>query len=421
VNAGSNSVSVIDTVHDVSAGTIAVGQQPGDIAVTRDGAVVVVTNSGSDSVSIIDGASHNVVAEISVGDFPNQVVLAPNGTRAYVTDLNSGEISVIDLAARQVEHTIDMGRSAGPYSIAITRQGQRIYVGTALSRLIYVFDTSTFELVQRAGLSIDPHNIAVRRDEERLYASTDFNIGMHTYSLVRIDRYGDFVELRAPYACSTDSAGGITIAPDGHTGYVACGSDNRTGEVDVIDLGTTAITGQIPVGRRPTGVAVSADGTKVYVTNANDDTVSVIDRATNTVVQVIAVGNRPTSVAAAGPIFRPTPTATEAATPTPKSTQTATEVPTASHTPAPSLCVGDCDGGGTVTVDELVVMVNIALGDAPISACPGDDQWCNRGDPTVGMVVTCIIEGANNSFEGCSELTPPLSRATVFRSHQPHR
>ena len=35
-------------------------------------------------------------------------------------------------------------------------------------------------------------------------------------------------------------------------------------------------------------------------------------------------------------------------------------------TPAAAACVGDCDGSGDVTVDELVTMVNIALGSAPL-------------------------------------------------------
>jgi YVTN family beta-propeller protein len=55
------------------------------------------------------------------------------------------------------------------------------------------------------------------------------------------------------------------------------------GTVSVIDTATNTVTGSaISVGNDPGGVAVSPDGTKVYV--ASFSNVSVIDTATNTVI-----------------------------------------------------------------------------------------------------------------------------------------
>ncbi len=49
------------------------------------------------------------------------------------------------------------------------------------------------------------------------------------------------------------------------------------------------------VGTVPTGVAVTPDGKRIYVTNETDGTISVIETATNTVVDTIAVGTAPTA------------------------------------------------------------------------------------------------------------------------------
>src|SRR5512139_3725002 len=69
-------------------------------------------------------------------------------------------------------------------------------------------------------------------------------------------------------------------------------------------------------------------------------------------------------------------------------------------TPTPTgACVGDCSHHSTVTVDEIILMVNIALGNASISACPGFAQWCNQGD--LGVVISCLIEAVNNALYGC--------------------
>jgi hypothetical protein len=49
--------------------------------------------------------------------------------------------------------------------------------------------------------------------------------------------------------------------------------------------------------------------------------------------------------------------------------------------PAPSrACTGDCDGGGTVSIDELIQGVNIALGTASVFACRAFDANGDEAD-----------------------------------------
>ncbi len=71
------------------------------------------------------------------------------------------------------------------------------------------------------------------------------------------------------------------------------------GTVSVIATATNTVVGSpITVGNGPVGVAVTPDGSKVYVANAVGNTVSVIATATNTVVgSPIPVGDDPVGVA----------------------------------------------------------------------------------------------------------------------------
>jgi hypothetical protein len=62
----------------------------------------------------------------------------------------------------------------------------------------------------------------------------------------------------------------------------------------------------------------------------------------------------------------------------------------------PAACLGDCSGDGEVTVDEILLMVNIALGDADISECLAGD---GNGDQQV--TVEEIIGAVNNALQGC--------------------
>src|SRR6185503_7934380 len=67
--------------------------------------------------------------------------------------------------------------------------------------------------------------------------------------------------------------------------------------VSVIDDATSKVIATVPTGGYPSGVSVSADGTKAYVTNAADNTVSVINTATNTVVATMPTGEVPSGIA----------------------------------------------------------------------------------------------------------------------------
>ncbi|MDC8011030.1 beta-propeller fold lactonase family protein [Tahibacter soli] len=89
----------------------------------------------------------------------------------------------------------------------------------------------------------------------------------------------------------------MALRPDGTRAYVA-NADNNS--VSVIDTATNSVVATIPVGNLPSAVAVRPDGARAYVANFGSDNVSVIDTATNTVTTTIAVGNGPRGVA-----FRP--------------------------------------------------------------------------------------------------------------------
>jgi len=101
----------------------------------------------------------------------------------------------------------------------------------------------------------------------------------------------------------------------------------------------------------------------------------------------------------------PTPTESPLATPTPSATETATPTPTLTATAVPTpLCVGDCNGNDVVTVDELLTMVNIALGNDEVSTC-------EAGDPNHDGQITVdeILMAVNNALNGCPGPVTPLT------------
>ena len=98
----------------------------------------------------------------------------------------------------------------------------------------------------------------------------------------------------------TTSPSGVAVSPDGSKIYVA---NYATAVVLVIDAATNAIVATIPIPEGIPGViptpyvlAVTPDGARVYVTILNGTFVDVIDTSTNTVIASVTVGVDPLGV-----------------------------------------------------------------------------------------------------------------------------
>jgi hypothetical protein len=59
-------------------------------------------------------------------------------------------------------------------------------------------------------------------------------------------------------------------------------------------------------------------------------------------------------------------------------------------------CPGDCNGDGEVRIEEMIVGVRIALGDAAVDACPAFDA---NGDGAVS--IDELIRGVTSTVNGC--------------------
>lgn len=105
---------------------------------------------------------------------------------------------------------------------------------------------------------------------------------------------GDEVKIGASESGPSD----VDVTPDGVKALVTYPSTNKVQE---IDLGTTTVAGTVPVGDTPFKVAINPTGTRAYVTNFGDHTVSVLDLTVSppTVQATIPVGLNPTGIAVA--------------------------------------------------------------------------------------------------------------------------
>jgi hypothetical protein len=144
------------------------------------------------------------------------------------------------------------------------------------------------------------------------------------------------------------------------------------------------------------GIGDACDATQPMQTG------TVLPTSTRTPSQPVPSAT-PTASSTDTPATSPTVTPMASPTATQRSTRTATPTATATATrpvratSTPSHCVGDCGGDGAVTVNEIIVGVNVALGGQTIESCPLFD--CNGNGQ---LTVDCLIRAVNASLDGCS-------------------
>ena len=159
-NAGSNTVSVISTGSNSVVGTIPVGPNPVNVAVSPSGSRAYVTNAGSNSVSVIDTTTLSVVTTVKVGVNPVSVAITPDGTEVYVANGRSSSVSVINTGTNTVVTTIPVGFA--PIKVAVSPDGTSVYVANSGSKSLSVISTATNTVIATVPVGLLPASVAIQ-------------------------------------------------------------------------------------------------------------------------------------------------------------------------------------------------------------------------------------------------------------------
>jgi YVTN family beta-propeller protein len=136
-------------------GRVRVGVSPYELALTRDGRRLFVSNWGDKTVSVVDAASLKVIKTIPVGFNPNDMVLAADG-RLFVACSNENTVYVIDTRTLEVTETISTAlypkapEGSTPNALALDAKRKLLFVANADNN-----DVAVVDIAERAHANVE--------------------------------------------------------------------------------------------------------------------------------------------------------------------------------------------------------------------------------------------------------------------------
>ncbi|WP_206599051.1 beta-propeller fold lactonase family protein [Sphingomonas turrisvirgatae] len=160
---------------------------------------------------------------------------------------------------------------------------------------ISVIDLQTSK-VETTPIPISPHNAQTSRDGRSLFAVGSSGGGHDMSGPGRLLGFNAAVVSSGPvFRVEVGRAPAhVIVDPQGTRAFVTNGGDNT---VSVIDLAQRQTMKSIAVGKSPHGLRMSPDGGTIYVANTADGTVSVLNVQDLTEVARVPVGKAPVQVA----------------------------------------------------------------------------------------------------------------------------
>ncbi len=123
------------------------GDDPGELALTSDGKVLLVVNSGSRTLGIVDPIRRIETGRVPVGDGPRTLLVDRSGNRCYVFNTFSDTLSVVDIRNRALVGSVST--EARPLRGQFNSRGDKLYVIHEGNPYLSIVDPFSLSVVQR--------------------------------------------------------------------------------------------------------------------------------------------------------------------------------------------------------------------------------------------------------------------------------
>jgi len=330
-----NAVLVINAQTGKVIKKIKVGNHPHSVILDDSGKKAYVSNQWSDNVSVLDIEHMKVSDTLTTGGGPAGLCLSKNGRYLYVVNSYTSNLSIIDINSKEERKRLSTGNN--PTGIQMSSDGKSLLVTSRRAQIdpygepvnceLTVVNDSSQRITDRKNLE-SAHimeNIAFTPSGDlafvtlvrpkNLIPSIQVEQGFmmnHGFGIVEQKENGRVIQLLLdePNAYYSDPFG-VVITPDGKKAFISSSGVDCISVIDIdsvrkiidestpemlklysnnLGISSRYITKRISVGSNPKGLALSADGKKLYVAEMLQDRLSVINTESLEVINMFDLG-----------------------------------------------------------------------------------------------------------------------------------
>jgi len=301
-----------DRIHDPAdvgrkvVAEVRVGHEPHGVLTDASGRHIYVLNAGDNSISILDAETLKAIKRLSAGCGPWSAALGPDGKMLYVTNVRPNRGRYRDPPRSEV--TIIETRRGVVVDRAVVAGGNMLQ-GIALAPAGVHLSSS--ERAEHPGKGIVLFTLMRTKTMVPMTRLVQGWVITNGIGVLWPDGQVDQVLLDEPNMSFPDPTD-IAVSPDGRYALISGGGSDQVAVVDVTKLLETItsateeeryrvlpnhlgmsgrfVVKRIPVAHNPRGLVFSPDGRFAYVVNALGDSVTVIDARDYTIAGRIDLG-----------------------------------------------------------------------------------------------------------------------------------
>lgn len=229
---------------------------------------------------------------IALGDLP--LNMAVSNSKKLLAVTNNGQstqsIQLIDVVTEKIADQVTIAKSW--VGLKFSRDEKFLYAAGGNDNRILRYAVvnkklrleDSFILGKKWPEKISPAGIEIDDARKLLYVVTKDNNSLYIFDISTKNILGIYPLKGEAYTC--------ILSPDNNRLYISCWGCDK---VILFDTKLRTIAGEIAVGDNPNELCLDKSGNHLYVTNANDNSVSVIDTRQNKVVETLISSLYPNS------------------------------------------------------------------------------------------------------------------------------
>ncbi len=288
--------------------SLPLGDLPLNMAVSHSGKRMAVSNNGQSghSIQYIDIANERVIDELVMEKAWYGLAFSEDDQLLYVSAGYDNRINVYGTKGDRLtmKDSILLGKpwpvKIGPAGIAINSKKHLLYTVTRDDSSLYIMNTDDKSILHQIKLGAEAYGCILSPDHTILYVSL-----WGGDQVLKIDASNGKIIARQPVG---DNPNEIILNKKGDRLFVANANDNsvsviRTSDMKTIETLNAALYADAVPGSTTNGLALSADEERLYIANADNNALAVFevaDAGSSKSLGFIPVGWYPTNVRVVG-------------------------------------------------------------------------------------------------------------------------